>query len=141
LSELAAIGVERVAIRTETRTEYPGELDFLPKEKLSNPAPCSVVGMVLEDRATAIWTLSGGTARKRKKGLAGPDLTMTGETIESVAKNCKESSLFFVAAPSMIEWGLAYDLAASTKRLEKARFERFVVLEPAPTPGHRVELP
>jgi hypothetical protein len=57
-----------------------------------------------------------------------------------VGKQCKDSKLFFVSAAEGVEWGLAYDLAASSQRLEKYRFEKMVLLEEVPTPGQKVEL-
>ena len=96
--------------------------------------------MILDDRSTAIWKLSGGTASRRQKGMAGPDLSMTGETLERVGKQCKGSTDFFVSAAESVEWGLIYDLAASSQRLDKFKFERMVLLSEIPTPGHKVEL-
>jgi hypothetical protein len=96
--------------------------------------------MVTSDYATAVWKLSGGTAGKRPKGMAGPDLSMTGDTIERFAKGCKESSTFFVQVADGIEWGLAFDLAASSRVLEHAKFDTSVLLNEIPTPGHKVDL-
>jgi len=96
--------------------------------------------MVLEDRGTAVWKLSGGVATKHGKGMAGPDLSMTGDNIERFAKGCKQSSILFVSAGPSVEWGLAYDLAASAKTLTKASFDAFVLLGKTPVPGHPVTL-
>lgn len=141
LAELGAAGFDKVVIRTETRGEYPAELRFVPDSKVGDAPPCSVVAMILEDRGTAVWKLGGGVAGKRGKGMAGPDLTMTGETIERNAKACKNGSLFFVAGAPSIEWGLVYDLAASASTLEGVRFESRVLLSETPVPGHKVALP
>jgi hypothetical protein len=96
--------------------------------------------MVLEDRGTAVWKLSGGVATKHGKGMAGPDLSMTGDNIERFAKGCKQSNLLFVSAGPSVEWGLAYDLAASAKTLQKATFDGFVLPGETPVPGHKVTL-
>jgi len=45
-----------------------------------------------------------------------------------------------VASAPIIEWGLTYDLAASSKKLEKAKFDTFVLLEKQPVAGRKVEL-
>ncbi|MCA9592498.1 MAG: biopolymer transporter ExbD [Myxococcales bacterium] len=140
VQELADIGATKILIKTDTREEYPKELPFTPQRSVPEAAPCSVVGMVLDDRGTAIWKLSGGTASKRAKGFAGPDLTMTGETIERYAKACKQSSIFFVSAADGIEWGLAYDLAASTQKLEGKPLTSIVLLTETPTAGRPVKL-
>jgi hypothetical protein len=87
-----------------------------------------------------VWRLSGGVASKRGRGMAGPDLSMTGETIERMGKTCSDSSTFFVSVAEGVEWGLAFDLAASSRVLEKVKFEDTVLLSEIPTPGHKVDL-
>lgn len=139
LDELGKLGPSKITIRTETRTEYGRDQRFTPEAKVQAP-PCSVVGMVTKDFGTAVWKLSGGAAGKRGRGMAGPDLSMTGDTIERVGKACKESSTFFVAVADGIEWGLAFDLAASSRVLSDVKFEDSVLLGQTPTPGHKVEL-
>jgi hypothetical protein len=140
MSELGKIGATKVIVKTDTRKDYPGELPFTPEAKAPTPEPCAVVGMILEDRSAAIWKVAGGTAIKRAKGLAGPDLSTTGETIERFARGCKGSNMFFVSSGETVEWGLAYDLAASTRTLEDIKFDTFVLLEKIPTAGRKVEL-
>jgi hypothetical protein len=140
LTELGNIGVPRVKVKTETRPEFPSELFFTPEQKLTKSPPCSTVAMIMADRGTAVWKLSGGAAGRRGKGMAGPDLSMTGDTIERVAKACKNSSTLFVSAAPEIEWGLVYDLAASTKSLA-GLFDTIGLLTLAPVPGHKIEFP
>lgn len=140
LGELFKAGAGSVKLKTDTRDGYPTELPFLSQARATNAAKCSAVGMILDDRSTAVWKVSGGTASRRQKGMAGPDLSMTGETLERVGKQCKESELFFVSGAESVEWGLIYDLAASSQRLEKFRFERMVLLDEVPTPGHKIDL-
>jgi hypothetical protein len=139
LSELGKIGVPSVLVKTETREEFPHELAFTPESKLGSSAGCSTVAMILEDRGTAVWKLSGGVAGKRGKGMAGPDLSMTGDSIERVAKACKAAAALFVAGAPEIEWGLVYDLAASTKKLN-VHYDSVALLSITPVPGHKVEL-
>jgi hypothetical protein len=140
LEQLGKLGSGPFRIKTDTRKEFPNELEFAPVSEAKNAAACSVVAMVLEDRGTAVWKLSGGVATKRARGFAGPDLTTTGETLQRFGKGCKDSSSLFVSAAEPIEWGLVFDLAASAKSLPGGYFERFVVPAERPTPGHRVEL-
>jgi hypothetical protein len=140
IDELGKLGAKHVIVKTETRKEFSGSLPFSPELSLKPPPECSVVAMVLEDRGTAVWKLSGGVATKHGKGMAGPDLSMTGDNIERFAKGCKQSSAIFVSAGPSVEWGLAYDLAASAKTIEKTSFDTFVLLEETPVPGHKVEL-
>src|ERR1041384_7901111 len=77
LDELGKLGPSKITIKTDTRKEFSQDQRFVPESKTQAP-PCSVVGMVTSDFGTAVWKLSGGTAGKRSKGMAGPDLSMTG---------------------------------------------------------------
>lgn len=140
MNELGKIGVTKVIVKTETREDYPKQLTFTTQAKAPKPEPCALAGMILEDRSSAIWKVSGGTAMKRAKGLAGPDLSTTADTIERLAKACKQSNVFFVSADENVEWGLAYDLAATTTKIEDVKLETLVLLEKFPTAGRKVEL-
>lgn len=140
LNELFKAGAKSVKLKTDSREGYPTELKFLSQAEAKSAPKCSAVGMILDDRSTAVWKLSGGTASRRQKGMAGPDLSMTGETLERVGKQCKSSDMFFVSGAESVEWGLIYDLAASSQRLEKFRFEQMVLLDDVPTPGHKIAM-
>jgi hypothetical protein len=140
LIELGRIGVPKVTVKTETRSEYPSEVVFTPEPKLVDPPACSPVAGILEDRSTAVWKLSGGAAGRRPKGMAGPDLSMTGESLERVGKACKLASPLFVYGAKDIEWGLVFDLAASSKTLSGVHFDSAVLLSILPVPGHKVAL-
>ena len=140
IDELGKLGAKHVIVKTETRKEYSPSLAFTPELSLKSPPECSTVAMVLEDRGTAVWKLSGGVATKHGKGMAGPDLSMTGDNIERFAKGCKQSTMLFVSAGPTVEWGLAYDLAVSAKTLDKVSFDTFVLLGETPVPGHKVDL-
>lgn len=137
---LASQGARRVLVKTETRPDFSGELVLTPADRAKKEPGCSVVAMILEDRGTAVWKLGGGVAGRRGKGMAGPDLTMTGDSIERVAKACKTSNAFFFSAASGVNWGLTYDLAASTRMLDKTKFDKLVLLPGTPVPGQPVEL-
>jgi hypothetical protein len=137
---VANIGANPIIIRTSTRTDFTQELRIVPQFRAGKQPDCAVVTMLMPDRGTATWKLSGGMAGKRGKGLGGPDLSMTGETIERYAKACKQSNTIFVAGAEGIEWGLLYDLAASTKKIEKVSFENIVLLSTPPTAGRAVKL-
>jgi hypothetical protein len=140
LEELANIGAQPIVIKTSSRTDFTQQLTMDVPFRAGKVADCSVVTAILADRSTAVWKLSGGTAARRGKGLGGPDLSMTGETIERYAKACKQSNTLFVSGAEGIEWGLIYDLAASTKKLEKVSFERIILLSEPPTAGRAVKL-
>ena len=140
IDELGKLGAKHVVVKTETRKDYAPSLPFTPELSLKNPPDCSAVAMVLDDRGTAVWKLNGGVATKHGHGMAGPDLSMTGDNIERFAKGCKQSSLLFVSAGATVEWGLAYDLAVSAKTLDKVKLDTFVLLGETPVPGHKVDL-
>lgn len=140
LRALAPLGASKISIATESRTEFPKSIPFVPEDDAKSSAPpCSLAGIITEDRGTAIWRLSGGTARKRGRGMGGPDLTMTGDTIVSMAKGC-DSDYFVVGAAPGIEWGLIYDLAASAMVLEKAHVTRAVLPTEALVAGTKIKL-
>lgn len=138
VDELTKLGAQAIVIKTDTRAEFSHDLRFTPESKAASEPPCSVVAMVLDDRGTAVWKLSGGTAMKRSKGFAGPDLTMTADTLERFAKACKTGKTVFVSAADAIEWGLTYDLAASAKKL--GFFDNVVLLQETPLPGRPVKV-
>lgn len=135
LEELAKFSPSKISITTETRGDLPGTVPFVAQSKVADAKECTLIGTITEDRGTAIWRLSGGAARKRGRGMGGPDLTLTGETIASMAKDC-ESDVFFVTGVEGVEWGLVYDLAAAGISLEKAGLTRAVVPTSEATAGN-----
>jgi hypothetical protein len=137
---LGALGATRTLLRTSTRAEFPAEIGFISLDRARSAPPCSVVAIITDDRGSAVWSLKGGVAGKRGKGMAGPDLTLTGETLTTHAKKCPESQVLFVGGATGVEWGLVYDLAASTKTLPKAYFSEIAVLAESPVPGRPVSL-
>jgi hypothetical protein len=139
LDALAVHRPSRIAVRTETRSDYPKDVAFVPEAQAGTLPSCTLVGAITEDRGTAVWRLSGGTARKRGRGMGGPDLTMAGDTIVSMAKGC-DSDLFVVSGAEGVEWGLVYDLAASAQTLEKAALRRALLPAERPTAGRPVTL-
>ncbi len=124
LNALEDRGAASFLIKTGSRKEFPAELKFLPQNKIASPKPCTLVATVLADRGTAVWKLSGGTASKRTKGFAGPDLSTTRETMVRRARACKDSTTLFISSDESVEWGLAYDLAAAAQRLEPCKTDR-----------------
>jgi hypothetical protein len=138
--ELDRIGASSVTVVTETRKEFDGKLKFKFQSRVRKPQDCALVLMVLKDRSTAVWKLSGGTASRRAKGFAGPDLTTTAETIERYFNACEDSRLTFVSAQEGVSWGLVYDLAASAQKIDGVKLDTAVLLEKEPTPGRPVKL-
>jgi biopolymer transport protein ExbD len=137
---LAEGGATSVVVSTETRPEFPKTVKLVPASSGKAAPSCSVVAKVLSERRNAVWSLKGGTAVRSPKGLAGPDMAMTADSLEAAARRCKESDFVFVSADEDVEWGLVYDLAAATQTLEKAKLGRVVLLEPGPVAGRPVKL-
>jgi biopolymer transport protein ExbD len=140
VSALAAGGATSIVVSTETRPEFSKTVKFSPLASAKSAPACSVVAKVLTERRNAVWSLKGGTAVKSPKGLAGPDMAMTQDSLEAAARRCKDSDIVFVSADEDVEWGLVYDLAAATQKLEKAKLGRVVLIEPAPVAGRPVKL-
>jgi hypothetical protein len=139
VEELGALNASSVVISTETRSEYPKSVPFAAASKLGKLDSCTVVGSVTADRGTAVWRVSGGTARKRTKGMSGPDFSITAETLASFFKGCG-SDVFVVHAAEGVEWGLIYDFAASARALEASPIKRASVPNKRPVPGRAVML-
>jgi biopolymer transport protein ExbD len=137
---LEAAGATSVVVATDTRPEFPKTVTFAPRARGKDAPSCSVVAKVLTERRNAVWSLKGGTAVKSPKGLAGPDMAMTQDSLTAAARRCKDSGFVFVSADPDVEWGLVYDLAAASQALEKVRLDRVILLEPAPTAGRPVKL-
>lgn len=140
LNELNSLGAKKITVKTETRSEYPGELEFVLPAQAKTAIPCTLVGGITEDNATAIWRVSGGTARKRHKGLGGPDLSMTSETIASMSKSCDSELIFVSGAKESTDWAFVYDLAASATAIEKGKIKRAALTSEPATPGNALNL-
>lgn len=139
---LAKGGASGFEITTTTRKQYPKKVKFEPVSSVSNPPGCSVVAKVLAERKNAVWSLKGGRAVRSPRGLAGPDMALTAESLTRRAKGCKASDLVFVSGDEEVEWGLVYDLAAATQTLgDDVSLSKVVLLEESPVAGRAVSLP
>jgi hypothetical protein len=134
LNELFALAPSSVKVQTETRTEFPKAIEFIAENKLKELAPCTLVGFISKDRSTSVWKVSGGAARRRARGLSGPDFSRTADTIANSHKGCK-SDAFVVHAITEIEWGMVYDLAGAGMTAPKAELKRALLPKAHPTPG------
>lgn len=133
LKELEALGPARVVILTDTRPDFPSTIQFDSGTKGKAP-DCSLVAIVTEERGTAVWRVSGGVAQKRGRGLSGPDLSRTADTLGTMAKTCA-SDRFVVQGAKGVEWGMIFDLAASGVALEQKKLKVAILPETVPTPG------
>lgn len=139
LEALGNGGASSMVLSTETRPEFPASVSFAPSASGKAAPTCSVVAKVLTRRQNAVWSLKGGVAVESGKGMAGPDMEKTKMSLEAAAGRCKESDFVFIAGDEDVEWGLIYDLAASTQTLEKIKLGKVILLDPAPTAGRPVK--
>jgi hypothetical protein len=140
IDELASSGASKVIVKSDTRADFPKELTFAPQSKVGALPACTVATMVLADRGTATWKISGGTASKRARGFAGPDLATTADTLVRMGKACKDSNKLLLGGAEGVEWGLLYDLAASSQKLDGVTYEEIVLLRERPIAGRKVEI-
>ena len=140
LKELEAVGARAFEIKTPTRADYPKSVRFTATDEVAELPACTPVSTIQEDRTTVTWKLGGGAQSRRGRGLGGPDLSTTGLSIARLAKACPKSDAVAVGAHESVNWGLVYDLAASTNRIEDTSFNRRVLLLTEPKPGKAVKL-
>jgi hypothetical protein len=139
--ELGAAGAPTVRIKADGRDDLPKELVVVPQSKLTEKAPpCSITAMVDKDLSTAVWAIQGGAGKKHSKGFAGPDLTLTGESIQKALKKC-ESSVAFFSADESLDWELAHNVGGTLlKSDEEKKVKALVLLDEVPVPGRPVKL-
>lgn len=139
--ELAAAGATQIKIKGETRNDLPKEIVIVPELKLSETAaPCSVVAMITAKVETDVWAISGGTAKKHTKGMAGPDLSNAGESLKKDLKKC-DSKVAFFSADETLEWEYAQMIAGAIQvNDEEKKVATLVLLDEVPVPGRPVKL-
>lgn len=140
LASLEAMGARAFEVETPTRADYPNHVRFTATKQVEGLPACTPVSVIQEDRTTVTWKLGGGSQSRRGRGLGGPDLSTTGLSIERLAKACPKGKTVVVGAHQAVTWGLLYDLAASTSRIEDTSFEQRVLLLQDPQPGKRVDI-
>lgn len=140
VTELGKAGAPKVILKTDGRNDVPKELTIVPEPRVSSPAPCSIATMVLKDLSTAVWPIRGGTARKHSKGMAGPDLSNTGEQLKKDIAAC-DSTVAFFSSDDSVEWESAFNLAGTLVNSdEKKKIDTLVLLSEIPVAGRPVTL-
>ena len=140
VAALGDAGAPRVVIKTDGRNDLPTQLTVTPESRLTNVPGCSVVATVLKDLSTAVWSYKGTQAKKQRKGLAGPDLSHTGETLEKDLGACDSTTAFFSGDDS-VGWESVFNLAGTVSVSDKKkRLETFVLLAEEPVAGRAVTL-
>ncbi len=138
VAALAGERVRGVAIRTPMRDQSSGELPLA----LSAKAPaCTVVAMIEQNGAVAVWSKGGGGAQRFSRGMAGPDLSSSTDALRKRAAACDSPAWYFSAADT-VTWGLAFDLAMRARAGAEAgaalKPTQTVLLTEAPVPGRAV---
>jgi len=140
VNELGAAGAPKVIIKTDGRDDLPKEITVTPEARVSNPPGCSVSAMVLKDLSTAVWPFKGGLGKRQRKGLAGPDLSNTGETLEKEIAGCNGNIAFF-SADDEVSWEMAHNLAGTVINSDlKKKIDTLVLLRAAPVAGRAVKV-
>lgn len=137
---LGAAGAPKVTIKTDGRNDLPKEITVTPESKITNPPGCSVVATVLKDFSTAVWAVKGGLGKKQRKGLAGPDFSHTGETLEKDLGVCDSTYAFFQGDDG-VGWESIFNLAGTILTSDKKkRIETLALLHEEPVAGRAVTI-
>ena len=140
VAALGDAGAPKVTIKTDGRNDLPKTFDVVPESRLSSPGGCSIVATVLKDLSTAVWPFKGGMARKQRKGLAGPDLSHTGEQLEKDLASCDSTTAFF-SGDDGVGWESVFNLAGTVLVSDKKKkLDTLVLLREEPVAGRAVTL-
>ena len=140
VAALGEAGAPKVTIKTDGRDDLPKEITVTPEVRIASLPACTVTTMVLKDLSTAIWTVKGGTAKKQRKGMAGPDLSNTGEQLTKDLAAC-DATLALFSGDESVPWENAFNLAGTTlKADEKKKLETLVLPREAPVAGRAVTI-
>ena len=138
VQELGKAGAPKVIIKTDGRGDLPKEITVTPESRVASPPACSIATMVLKDLSTAIWPIKGATAKRQHKGLAGPDLTHTGDELKKEIGVC-DSTMAFFSSEEGIDWENAFNLAGTVvTNDEKKKIDTLVLLHEAPVAGRPI---
>lgn len=140
VAALGDAGAPKVTIKTDGRDDLPKEITVTPEVRVASMPACTLATMVLKDLSTAIWSVKGGTAKKQRKGMAGPDLSNTGEQITKDLASC-DSTIALFSGDEAVPWENAFNLAGTTlKADEKKKLDTLVLPREAPVAGRTVTL-
>jgi biopolymer transport protein ExbD len=140
VAALGDAGAPKVTIKTDGRDDLPKEITVTPESRVSAPPGCAITTMVLKELSTAIWPFKGGLGKRQRKGLAGPDLSHTGEQLTKDLAACDATVAFFSGDDGVL-WESAFNLAGTVLRSdEKKKIDTLVLLREAPVAGRAVSL-
>jgi hypothetical protein len=139
-SAVAEAKAKDVLLRTQRRDRTTAEIPFVLSFE---PPGCTAVGHIGKDVAITTWPVSGGTATRFAKGMAGPDLTLGSEGIRKKMAAC-EAPAWLVSADETVNWGLVVDLVLAVNFPDEGvpppRAKQVALLTRAPVPGRKVSL-
>ena len=140
IAALGDAGAPKITIKTDGRNDLAKEIAVTPESRITSAPACSIVATVLKDFSTAVWPLKGGTARKQRKGLAGPDFSHTGEQLEKDLAACESTNAFF-SGDDGVAWESIFNLAGTVLASDKKkRIDTVVLLREEPVAGRAVTL-
>jgi biopolymer transport protein ExbD len=140
VAALGDAGAPKVIVKTDGRNDLPKQIELTPESRVSTPSGCSVVATILKDLSTAVWPAKGGTAKKQRKGLAGPDLSHTSEQLEKDLASCDATSAFF-SGDDTVGWESAFNLAGTVLNSDKKKHvDTLVLLREEPVAGRALTL-
>jgi biopolymer transport protein ExbD len=140
VTELGVAGAPTVTLKTDGRNDLPKEIEVTPEGGISSPAACTVATMVMKDLSTAIWSYKGGLGKRQRKGLAGPDLSQTGEQLTREIAACSATLVFF-SADEELPWEMAYNLAGTVLKSDaRKKIATLVLLRSTPVAGRPIKL-
>lgn len=123
------------SVKTEARDN---STQRLPLSFGTALVPCTTIAWIAKDAAIDVWPVSGATAKRILRGLAGPDITLGTEAVRTVEARCDSSDLV-VGADDPMTWGLVFDLATTVLQSPGARASRAVLVTTA-VPGRKLVL-
>lgn len=141
LTGLGKRGVRSILLKMDgARTDLLSEYVVVPEGRIEKADDCSVVVSVLEDSSTAVWPYKGGGGKKARKGLSGPDLSVTGDNVLAQLKGCTSKTGFF-SAHSKLRWEHAFHVGALLRKSDAGgTIESLVFLTKEPVAGVPVKL-
>ncbi|AKU97237.1 hypothetical protein AKJ09_03901 [Labilithrix luteola] len=128
-------------IRTPKRDRSNAEITFPLGVKRPD---CTVVGFIGKDVSINVWPVSGGTAQRYAKGMAGPDITLGSAGVRKQLATC-DSPVWAVSSDDSVQWGLVVDLVLGVMHPEEGpppagnHGGSVVLLTKPPVPGRKVE--
>jgi hypothetical protein len=125
-----------VVVKTSARDDTTQKLALTFASSLPD---CTVVAWIDKEGGIDVWPAGGGAAKRVKRGLAGPDMTLGIDLVRTQWQNC-ESPAIVTGADDVMTWGLVFDLAQLALTAPGTRASAAALVTNV-TPGKKVALP